>query len=302
LLKANQGINRVSTGQVINLPSFQYNLQANLPVRGLYDVPTPPGYNAPQPGLTIPGAPIEASSVFGNQRPAGSYNVPTPPGYQTGRQLPVEASSINPNATSIITSGSGQNAFTPSTTSPYAAEFKSSPERMSHLQMMYENRVLPQNINPYDAQRLGFDAQDLVRAGYRFDGSTATFVYAGSETGAGATPDTSGGGGGGPAPTRRQLTQWQKWENANRKRRLSWSDESGKHKGNAAAAQRKREKALREQFTQLNGGNFNWSDFYQWRNKNYYGNGQPRQDQSQPVAAAASGFGLISMNWRTSTG
>jgi len=295
LLQANRGISRVSTGQVINLPSAPQSsfispdapfaqMWKNWVVQPLHDAGlyrSRMGAN----GGTLGDKLYQAAQASAN-RPIGALSGNLQG--SGGNITPQGTVDLATNTVQGLTGGSGQDLYRPSTTVNFAQQFKNSPDRLASLQSQLEMGATPTKVNPYDAQALGMTEQDMVRAGYRFDSSTATYVYAGADT---AATTTSSGSGSGPAPgtlgaavqynlsigNRRKASKLQRYENYLERQKFSWTDKN-------------RQKAARDRR----------------RRRNYLASRKEQQTQQtqndQGAINTAGGYGLVDFSWRTSTG
>lgn len=272
LLKANPGVNRVSTGQVINLPTSPLDIPTNR--AGLYDVPTPEQAISP----FAQGLRSVAGLFVG-----GKQNLPTP--VPPGQPLSAREtfSGFGQNFNTVTGQGSGQDLYRPTTTARInPADFKDSPNRLNALVDQLKAGANPAQVNPYDAQALGMTSQDLVRAGYRFDSATATFVFTGSENvdTAAEGQTSSGSGGGGLRPgTLGAAVQYYTSIGKNKKAHEIQQYENYLNRVKSGVEKQKRDRRRR-------------------RMKQRRAEQLDRENQSGTV----QGYGLVDFNYRVSTG
>jgi len=284
LLKANPGINRVSTGQVVNLPNqgtgggsagfFSALEKAGRNFGNFFNLPysnsgqfVPPNVSA---GTTPPPLPNYGPGVV-----TGSMTSPN----NVNRNAPSFNQIVNAGTEGLglqglgfpelpTGPGGGTDLYRPSTTA--RIDPKNSPTRLGALHEMLQGGKIPEYLTPYEANAIGFTQQDLIRSGYTPTPS-GQYVYAGSE-------GTQGSGSGGnlrpgtlgysvqanlAAGNKRKASQLQRYENYLNREKYSWTDKN-------------RQKARRQRLK--------------------------RKNQQETGLTKIGGYGLVDFNYRVATG
>lgn len=312
LLKANPGINRVSTGQVISLPSPRNAAAGRTPlfwnpwagaVGQTNTIPPGGGLGVAPVGTTLgQSRPIPQSQIIANRNldislqniGRGISRTFQTYGQIDNAPLPYSAMPEVGRPDYFGATKTATDLFRPSSNIPSVK----TAQQLDDLRNKIMSGDIPNAVNPQDATALGFTTSDMIRAGYQLNPREGLFFYRGELPAATtAAPVTSTGapeGEGGLRPGtlgyavqqelqaghRGKAGRLQKYENYLNRQKYSWTDASRQK----ARRDAKRQRAQQAQFQAAQQQQ------------------QQQQQQSQSLSSTAAGFGLISTSWRTATG